>query len=134
MVKFLEYFTMQDINFLIEDCEENNLVPAPGKEKEDTFEKADDVKKVNDRLSENPQTDYLLPANRKEDASKMPIRNERSFDSIESDIVTWDNALQVIGVTRGNSVFNDMPDNIYDDMPEDTFRDIPDYVFNDKKD
>ena len=64
----------------------------------------------------------------------MPIGNQRSFDSIESDVVTRDNALQVIGVTRGNSIFNDMPDNIYDDMPEDTFRDIPDYVFNDKKD
>ena len=125
---------MQDISFLIEDCDENNLIPAPGKNKEETIEKVDEVKTVNDRMSENPRTEYLLPANRKVDANKMPIGNERSFDSIESDIVTRDNALQVIGVTRGNSIFNDMPDNIYDDMPEDTFRDIPDYVFNDKKD
>ena len=44
-----------------------------------------------------------------------------------------ENALQVIGVTRGNSIFNDMPDNIYDDMPSDTFRDIPDYVFGDNE-
>ena len=81
---------MQDISFLIEDCEENNMVPAPGKNKEDTLEKVDEVKTVNDRLSYKPQTEYLLSANRKEDASEMPIRNERSFDSIESDMVTRD--------------------------------------------
>jgi hypothetical protein len=125
---------VQDISFLIEDCDENNLVPAPDKEKEDTIVKVDDMKTVNDRPSSNPKTEYLLPANRKEDAGKMPIGVQRSFDSIESDVVTRDNALQVIGVTRGNSIFNDMPDNIYDDMPEDTFRDIPDYVFEEKND
>ena len=70
--------------------------------------------------------DYLVPA------KKLPIESQRSLESVEN-VVIRENALQVIGVTRGSSIFNDMPDNIYDDMPEDTFRDIPDYVFSDMK-
>ena len=81
----------------------------------------------------HPQTEYLLPVNLREEVKNVPIGNQRSFDSIENEVVIRENALQVIGVTRGNSIFNDMPDNIYDDMPSDTFRDIPDYVFGDNE-
>ena len=85
----------------------------------------------NDLRPSAPQIDFLHPTNLRDEVKNVPMGNQRSFDSIENEVVIRENALQVIGVTRGNSIFNDMPDNIYDDMPSDTFRDIPDYVFSD---
>ena len=59
-----------------------------------------------------------------------------SVASLDSDQArdVRDQALQVIGVTRGQSIFNDMPSNIYDDIPlNDMFKDMSRYFSFDKK-
>ena len=38
---------------------------------------------------------------------------------------------KAIGITRGESIFQDMPENIYDDMPQDVYQEMPDNAYLD---
>ena len=38
---------------------------------------------------------------------------------------------KAIGMTRGESIFQDMPENIYDDMPRDVYQEMPDNAYLD---